>query len=88
MPMGEMGDYQFIGVGDQMSGAVMKTPPGAPAGWTFYFGVADIDDAARAVAAGGGQVVQAPMEIPGGEYSMVAADPLGAVVGFVGPRRS
>ncbi|MET0293476.1 MAG: VOC family protein [Phenylobacterium sp.] len=87
MPMGEMGDYQFIHAGGMMIGAIMKAAPGAPAQWNYYFGVDDIDRAAKAVEAGGGRMQQQPMEIPGGEYSMMAIDPQGASVGFVGPRK-
>jgi predicted enzyme related to lactoylglutathione lyase len=55
--------------------------------WTYYFGVEDIDRAAEAVKAGGGQVVNGPMEIPGGEFAVNAIDPDGAAFGLVGPRK-
>ena len=35
---------------------------------------------------GGGQVLDGPHEIPGGEYSLQARDPQGAAFGLVGPR--
>jgi len=88
MPMGEMGDYKFIqndGVG---IGAIMAKPPQQPiSAWTYYVGVDDIDRAARAIADGGGKIMHGPMEIPGGEYSLVAMDPQGAPFGLVGPRK-
>jgi predicted enzyme related to lactoylglutathione lyase len=88
MDMGQMGKYQFIqhdGVG---IGAIMKAPPNVPNSiWNHYIGVVDIDRAAEAVSAGGGQVANGPMEIPGGEYALNAIDPQGATFGLVGPRK-
>ena len=88
MPMGEMGDYQFVQHGGVMIGAVMPRMPDVPASmWNFYIGVDDIDRAADAVKAGGGQIVNGPMEIPGGEYALNGVDPQGALFGLVGPRK-
>ena len=88
MDMGEMGKYRFVQSGDVTIGAVMPTMPDMPGSlWNFYFGVDDIDRAAEAVKSGGGQMINGPMEIPGGEYAMNAVDPQGAQVGFVGPRK-
>ena len=39
------------------------------------------------VKAGGGQVFNGPMEIPGGEYALNGSDPQGALFGLVGPRK-
>lgn len=89
MEMGALGQYQFLYSGDTMIGAVMPLLPGAPASsWTFYIGVSDIDRAAEAVRGGGGTILQEPIRIPGGEYSLTALDPQGAVFGLVGPRLS
>ena len=88
MPMGEMGDYRFIQANGVNIGAVMNKPPQLPVSkWTYYFGVEDIDRAAEAVKTGGGQVVNGPMEIPGGEFAANAIDPQGAAFGLVGPRK-
>jgi predicted enzyme related to lactoylglutathione lyase len=87
MPMGEMGDYQFLDHAGQTFGAVMRQPmPGGPSLWLYYFGVADIDAAHAAIGGAGGQVMHGPAEIPGGEFIVVAADPQGAMFGIVGPR--
>jgi predicted enzyme related to lactoylglutathione lyase len=87
MPMGEMGDYQFITQNGQMIGAVMnRTSEGPPPAWTFYFGVEDIDVAARAVSGNGGIIHYGPAEVPGGSFIIVAGDPQGALFGLVGPR--
>jgi uncharacterized protein len=89
MPMGEMGDYQFIDHGGRTIGAVMKrTPDGPPPLWTFYFGVEDIDAAAQAVSGNGGTIHYGPAEVPGGVFIIVASDPQGALFGCVGPRKS
>ena len=88
MDMGEMGKYQFVQHNGVMIGAIMPRMPDMPVSmWNFYIGVDDIDRAAAAVTAGGGQVVNGPMEIPGGEYAVNAVDPHGAHIGFVGPRK-
>ncbi|MET0742379.1 MAG: VOC family protein, partial [Microvirga sp.] len=71
-----------------MIGAILRWLPLVPgAAWTFYLGVEDIDRAADAARAGGGTILQGPIEIPGGEYSLTAIDPQGAVFGLVGPRQ-
>jgi predicted enzyme related to lactoylglutathione lyase len=88
MDIGPMGKYQFLQHGGVMIGAVMPTMPDMPRSmWNFYIGVDDIDRATEAVRAGGGQVVQEPIQIPGGEYSVNACDPQGAMFGLVGPRK-
>lgn len=91
MPMGELGDYSFIandgksGENDAI-GAVMKAPPGAPTGWKFYFRVPDIEAAKAKIEAGGGTVLNGPMEVPGGERVLDATDPEGAYFGLVAPK--
>lgn len=80
------GAYEFLRHGF-MFGAVMPKMPEQPvSGWTFYFRVADIDRAVEAVKAGGGQVLNGPMQIPGYEFTVNAMDPQGAAFAFVGPR--
>jgi uncharacterized protein len=89
MPMGEMGSYQFIAHRGATIGAMMtRRPDGPPAGWTFYFGVEDIDLAAQAVSGNGGTIHYGPAEVPGGLYIVVAGDPQGALFGLVGPRKA
>jgi predicted enzyme related to lactoylglutathione lyase len=88
MDMGEMGKYRFIQSGETTIGAVMRKPPQLPVSmWTYYIGVDDIDRAVSAIKAGGGQVLNGPMEIPGGEFALNAIDPQGAPFGLVGPRK-
>jgi uncharacterized protein len=86
MDMGPLGKYEFID-NQGMIGAIMPTMPDLPEpGWTTYFRVPDIDRAAEAVTEGGGAILQPPIEIPGGDFSLVAADPQGARFGLVGAR--
>ncbi|MEH3040449.1 MAG: VOC family protein [Sphingomonas paucimobilis] len=86
MPMGAFGDYKFLLSGDVAIGAAMGMVPGGQAGWQYSTMVADIDTAATRIVAGGGQVLQGPDQIPGGSFSVVASDPMGARFGLVGPR--
>ena len=89
MPMGELGDYQFIHHDDGMIGAIMRKLPEAPQSvWTYYIGVDDIDRAAKAVADNSGKLLDEIMEIPGGEFAVHCMDPQGAAFGLVGPRKS
>ena len=88
MDMGEYGRYAFIQRRGVMIGAIMRKMPQMPVSmWTYYIGVDDIDRATKAVTDGGGTILQGPMEIPGGEYSLNALDPQGASFGLVGPRK-
>ena len=86
LPMGDMGDYVFVQAGADTIGATMTArAEDAPPGWYFYFGVPDIDAAAEAVRANGGTVRMGPMEVPGGDRIIFAADPDGVLFGAVGP---
>jgi uncharacterized protein len=77
MPMGPMGDYQFIDQGGRMIGA-MFAPPGRQPGWRFCFRVEDLERSTEAVRAGGGEVLSGPVEVPGGGRIVQANDPQGA----------
>jgi predicted enzyme related to lactoylglutathione lyase len=97
MEMGPLGTYDFLrhsgrggpGSPSAMLGALMPLMPGQQRpGWQFYFRIPDIDAAAADVEARGGRLIQPPIEIPGGEYSLTGADPHGALFGLVGPRKA
>lgn len=88
MPMGEMGDYCFIDHGGQTIGAMMQKPKEMPVGgWNYYIQVADIDASTASVKAGGGQVLQGPMEVPGGDWIINGIDPQGAAFSLVGAKK-
>jgi predicted enzyme related to lactoylglutathione lyase len=87
MDMGEMGVYQMFGKGDAALGGMMKKPPEMPvACWGYYFNVGNIDQAAARVTAGGGQILQGPMEVPGGQFILQGMDPQGAAFALAGTR--
>ncbi len=90
MDMGPMGKYEFMmASGDRFGiGAVMPKMPEMPVSmWTYYFRVPDIDAAVAAIKSGGGTLLQEPIEIPGGDFSLTAMDPQGAAFGLVGGRK-
>lgn len=89
MPMGEMGDYTFIGRDqDFQPGAIMSSATtGAPARWNWYVHVADIDAAVATARARGGTLLQGPNPIPGGSFSANLADAQGHQIGIAGPRK-
>lgn len=89
MDMGPMGKYELLkdAEGRFALGAVMPKMPQMPVPfWSYYFRVTDIDSATATTTAKGGSIIQEPIEIPGGEFSMVGMDPQGASFGLVGPR--
>ncbi|MEQ1547042.1 MAG: VOC family protein [Chakrabartia sp.] len=89
MDMGPMGKYEFLmASGERFGiGAVMpKMPDMSVSMWAYYFRVPDIDAGAAAITANGGTLLQEPIEIPGGDYSLMALDPAGAAFGLVGAR--
>ena len=87
MDMGEMGLYEMLGVGDYVLGAVMRKPAEMPVSmWVYYFRVPDIDRAAEYTTANGGQVINGPMEVPGGEHIIQGMDPQGAMFALIGKR--
>lgn len=87
MPMGAMGDYCFISHHGKTLGAVMpRQNEQQPTRWIFYFGVPSATAARTAIEANGGTVLMGPMEVPGGEWVVLAMDPQGAVFGVVGSK--
>ncbi|MEP7312314.1 MAG: VOC family protein [Pseudomonadota bacterium] len=89
MPMGPLGDYQFLTSGTDRIGAIMKrSREDSPPIWRFYFGVDDIDRAAKAITDGGGRLLADLQPVPGGGFAAVAVDPQGAEFGVAGPRKA
>lgn len=90
MDMGPLGKYEFWKDADGRFGlgAVMPKMAEMPIPmWTYYFRVPDIDAAVETIKAKGGQIFQDPIEIPGGDFSMVGMDPQGAPFALVGARK-
>ncbi|HMI41457.1 MAG TPA: VOC family protein, partial [Sphingomicrobium sp.] len=84
MPMGDMGDYQFITHHGVPLGAMMTASPENSARWRFYFRVPNTDAAAEAVRANGGTINHGPAEVPGGDRILIGTDPQGAEFALVG----
>lgn len=87
---GDMSDgafkYATLKVGGAEAGGIGELddsyPAGAPAHWSVYFAVGDLDAALAAVTAGGGSVAHAPWDTPYGRTATVA-DNQGAVFSLV-----
>jgi len=85
--MGPMGPYLLFANQDGQVGGMMKKPDQvARPAWLYYFQVGDIDAAAERVKAAGGQVVNGPMEVPGGDWIIQGVDPQKAMFALVGKR--
>jgi predicted enzyme related to lactoylglutathione lyase len=78
--MGPMGKYHMFGRKFPLGGMMTKPPQMAqvPTHWGLYFRVADIQAGAARVTAGGGQILNGPMEVPGGDWIVQCMDPQGA----------
>ncbi len=55
--------------------------------WGYYFNVPAIDAGAERIKAGGGKILNGPMEVPGGQWVVQAMDPQGAAFNLVAPKR-
>ncbi|WP_334162279.1 VOC family protein [Phenylobacterium sp.] len=85
--MGPMGVYRLFANQDGQVGGMMTKPADFPVpAWLYYFVVDDIDAGATRVKAGGGQVLNGPMEVPGGDWIVQAADPQGAMFALMGKK--
>ena len=49
-----------------------------PPHWGLYFRVTDVHAGAERIKANGGQVLNGPMEVPGGDWIVNGMDPQGA----------
>jgi predicted enzyme related to lactoylglutathione lyase len=77
--------YQLFSVAGQTIGGMYAKPPLVPAPlWLYYFNVRDINAAAERVRACGGQVVEGPVEVPGGNWIARCVDPQGAMFALEG----
>jgi uncharacterized protein len=85
---GPMGTYQLFSLGGQRIGGIVTKPRRVSApSWVYYFNAGDIDAAAKRVTAGGGQVLEGPIEVPDGSWILQCIDPQGAMFALVGKRR-
>ena len=87
MDMGPLGVYQIYGKGDRDFGGIMTKMPESPMPhWLYYVNVANIDAAGERITTNGGQVLNGPMEVPGGMWIIQGLDPQGAMFAVVGPK--
>jgi predicted enzyme related to lactoylglutathione lyase len=81
MDMGPMGKYHMFGrhLGP-LGGMMNKSAEMAqiPSNWGVYFLVPNLEAAVGRVKAGGGQILNGPMEVPGGDQIVNCLDPQGA----------
>jgi len=87
MDMGEMGIYQMYGRGTFPLGGMFNKPAEMPAPphWLHYIKVADVNQAVEKVKKLGGQVLNGPMEVPGGDLIAQCMDPQGAAFALHSP---
>jgi hypothetical protein len=80
MDMGAEGKYQLFRTTDDQAGGMMKKMAHEPVPyWGYYFNVEEIDAAIGRVRERGGQVLNGPIQVPGGTWIANCLDPQGAL---------
>jgi uncharacterized protein len=80
LDMGPIGKYHMFNRPHGMIGGMMNKPPemaNVPPNWQIYFRVPDITAAVERIKQNGGQILNGPMEVPGGDMVLNAMDPQG-----------
>ena len=86
--IGPMGVYRMFDTGHGEQGGIMTRMPQTPASfWLYYFDIDGVDAAAERVKARGGQIVNGPQEVPGGQWIVQATDLQGAMFALLAPKR-
>jgi predicted enzyme related to lactoylglutathione lyase len=86
-PIGEMGSYTMIKVGDGTGGGMMKSPmPGVPSFWLSYVLVEDIGASTARAKSLGATIIKDVMEVPGAGWLSIIMDPTGAALGLWKPK--
>jgi predicted enzyme related to lactoylglutathione lyase len=84
-----IGTYQLFSAAGQTIGSMSTKPPTVPMPfWLYYFNVGDIDAAVGRVKAGGGKILEGPVEAPGDKRIARCTDPQGAMFALTGAGRS
>ncbi len=86
MDMGPAGIYQLWASGGRDLGGIMADTQFPRPAWLIYFRVDGIERAAKRIVDAGGQVVNGPMEVPGGGWIVNGVDPEGAMFALTGTR--
>jgi uncharacterized protein len=86
--MGAMGTYQTFAAAGEPCGGMMTKPPQMPVSfWNYYFAVDGIDAAVARVKEKGGNIIQGPLEVPGGAWIVQGTDPQGAHFALISAKR-
>jgi len=84
----ESATYQLFSAGEETIGGMVTKPETIPAPfWLYYFNAGNIDAAAQRVTAGGGRILDGPLDVPGGSCMVRCEDPQGAVFALEGTRQ-
>jgi uncharacterized protein len=84
---GPAGTYLLFSAGGQTIGGMVTKPPAVPDPfWLYYFNIGDIDVAMKRVRAGGGEIINGPIEVIGKRWIVQCTDPQGAIFALVGKR--
>jgi predicted enzyme related to lactoylglutathione lyase len=77
----EYGNYFMFGRNGRMLGGMWNKPASMPMppNWCYYIRVKDTKATAPAITENGGQVINGPMEVPGGDWVAQGIDPQGAM---------
>jgi uncharacterized protein len=81
MDMGPMGKYHIFKGSSYDLGGIMNKPKelgNVPPNWGIYFRVPDVDATVQRVKDNGGQILNGPMDVPGGDRVVNCMDPQGA----------
>ncbi|MEP6504073.1 MAG: VOC family protein [Betaproteobacteria bacterium] len=84
--IGPMGLYQLFTIDGRDMGGIMTDAAFPRPAWLVYFRVDGIERAAARIAEAGGQVINGPMEVPGGGWIVNGVDPEGAMFALTGTR--
>ena len=84
IPMGDLGVYQLFAHDGVPIGGMMTKPAEAPKPfWNYYFNVDSVAAAVERAKRGGGEVIVAPTQVPGGSWIMQGLDPQKALFALV-----
>ncbi len=88
MDMGPDGKYQLFNIDGVQSGGMMtKMAKTRAPFWLYYFNVPKLDPCVEAIKANDGEIVNGPMQVPGGQWIVQAIDPQGAMFALVANER-
>ena len=82
--IGPMGTYQLFAIHEEVVGGMFNKPPQLPMShWLYYVEVDSVGAAIKRVEAGGGQILNGPMQVPTGSWIAQCMDPHGGAFAMV-----